>query len=370
MAREHSLKTLFSAEKVRNIPSSDLRHRLLFSRRTEGSEMRGCVNRLIGFAERQGVLNAEMLSRLRSNDYEQFKSAIYELSVGEFLSPVGKLKWRPPGRNSRVGEFEIAPPDHQPIFVEVKTIFESDDMKRQSRNWELIKEAAHSVVSSFRINVEFLELQCDVVPRRFRGWLRQVVRQLDSVRKTAEETTEQIFEDIDNQGNIVKVKVEFTKSPVKEQPTLCSWGSEISDIVDRAKEEINGALEQLPNTKPALVVLVPSVPFGIDELEMIAVMFSSPKLTYWTGVAVGAQEPTIHYDLQGIVQPSIRRRLSAVGVWHHKWTREPQGSLDIYHNPLGRTEISHHVLALPNVYQLIPKTKGTMEWTPNAPPSQ
>lgn len=369
MATEHSLKTLFPYERLKNIPSSDWRHRLLFSRRTEVGEMRGCVNRLISFAERQGVLNAEMLSRLGSDDYEQFKSAIYELAVAEFLSPVGKINWRPPGRNSRIGEFEIAPVDHQPIFVEVKTIFESDAMKRQNRNWELIKQVAHSIGSSSSVNVEFLVLQCAIVPRRFRRWLK---RELDSVMRTAEETTELIFEDADSQGNIVRVKVEFTRIPVKEQPTLCSmsWGSGKSDMVDRAKEVIDGALGQLPNTKPALVVLVPSVPFGIDELEMIAVMFSFPKLTFRTGVAIGAQEPTIHYDLQGVVQPSVRRRLSAVGVWHHKWTREPQGSLDIYHNPLRRREISHYVLTLPNVHQLIPKAKEIMEWTPNLPPSQ
>ena len=102
-------------------------------------------------------------------------------------------------------------------------------------------------------------------------------------------------------------------------------------------------------------------------------MFSLPKVTYqlYTEPATGERhkdsDSSIHYDLQGIVQKSIRKRLSAVGVWHHKWTKESFGALDIYHNPLAAKQIPYHVLEMPNVCQLVPKEIGTMEWMPSRP---
>ena len=184
-----------------------------------------------------------------------------------------------------------------------------------------------------------------------------------------EQRRELLFEDVVNEDDIIKVKVKFTKMWANEKPTLCSmtWGAENLELHERVKEVVDGALEQLPDTKPTLVVIVPSVAFGVDEFQMLAVMFSFPKVTYNIDTASSKQEPTVHYDLQGIVQQSIRTRLSAVGVWHHQWTKEPQGSLDIYHNPLRAKEISYHILKLPNVCQLIPEGEGTMEWMPNRP---
>ena len=73
------------------------------------ADLRGCVNRFLEFAEHQGILNAEMLARLGNKDYEQFRSAIHELAIGEFLSSIGNIDWHPPGRDSRVGEFRISP---------------------------------------------------------------------------------------------------------------------------------------------------------------------------------------------------------------------------------------------------------------------
>ncbi len=339
---------------------------MIFDKEPQLAEMRGCVNRLIGFAERQEILDIEMLARLGSEDSDQFRSAIHELAVAEFLSPVGDIEWHTPGRESRVGEFEIKPTNHEPIFVEVKTIFEGEDIKRQTRNWEQIKQITHDIASSFVVDLEFLELPCDMAGRRFRPWFTQQVRTLALEIKTVGQSRELIFKDVINAETIIRVKVTFTKMWDDEKPTLCSmsWGKENKELHERVKSVIDAALGQLPDTEPTLVVVAPAI-LGIDEFQMLAAMFSFPKVTI--GTAPSKQEPTVHYDLQGIVQQSIRKRLSAVGVWHQKWTKEPQGSLDIYHNPLRAREISYQIFELPSVYQLIPKVEGIMEWIPNRP---
>jgi len=371
------LSVLFHEDEMRNLSPSDWRHRMMLDTNPQTEEMRDCVKRLLDFAEKQGILDTEMLARLRNDDYDQFRSAIHELSVAEFLLPLGNINWRPRGRSSRVGEFEIAPVNYEPIFVEVKTIFESVEERRRGRNWNSLREVTHNILSPFCVNIEFLELPCDVIPRRFRPWFIQQIKILaDEIKKIGQQR-ELIFEDSTNDDSTIRIKVAFTKMWDDDKPTLCSmsWSSWSSmsdnekELYERVKEAIDGSLAQLPATTPNLVVVAPAIAFGIDEFQMLAAMFSFPKLTIYQGTTPTAtkREPTAHYDLQGLVQQSIRTRLSAVGVWHHKWTKEPQGSLDVYHNPLRAKEISHRVLELPSVYQLIPSGVGTMEWIPNRP---
>ena len=142
---------------------------------------RDCVNRLLDFAEDQGILDAEMLTRLGSEDHDQFRSAIHEIAVGEFLSSAGRIDWHPPGRASRIGELNFLPKGYEPIFVEVKTIFVSSEERRRDKNWDALRELAHSVSSPFHINAEITRLGCNIVPRHFRAWLQQQVASLKEV---------------------------------------------------------------------------------------------------------------------------------------------------------------------------------------------
>lgn len=352
-----------------NLPPSDWRQRIIFDKGVEVEGMRSCVNRLLNFAETQGILDAEMLARLGSENYDQFRSAIHELAVGEFLAQIGDIDWHPPGRDSRIGEFRIIPTGHEPIFVEVKTIFVSPDERRRIRNWDVIRGIAHNILSPFRVSVEFLKLEFDVVPRRLRPWLQRQVNRLTVELTQPHQEQELIFTDTSDDGRVAEVKVKFVRMQDENLPTTCNMFSGVFwvNLHERVIEVIDGALEQLPDNQPTLVVIASTGWVGLDEFEMIAAMLSLPKVTFAMGTAVSKQEPTVHYSLQGIVQESIRTRLSAVGVWHHKWTKAPQGALDVYHNPLGARQITYRVLELPNVCQLVPKGEGTMEWIPNRP---
>lgn len=364
------LSALFPEEEMRNLSPSDWRRRMFLNKEQRVKDMRGCVKRLLDFAEEQGILKTEMLARLGSEDYNQFRSAIHELAVGEFLSQIGDIDWHPPGRDSRIGEFRIMPTNHEPIFVEVKTIFVSPDERRRDRNWDILRNIAHNILSPFRINVEFLKLESDIVPRHFRPWLQRQINYLRGELTQPYQKRELIFTDTFEDGSVAEVKVEFMRWHDNDLPTACDLSSGMNQVNlhERVIEVIDGALDQLPDNQPTLVVIASTAWVGLDESEMIAAMFSLPKVMFTMGTAVSKQELTAHYDLQGIVQQSIRTRLSAVGVWHHKWTKDPQGALDIYHNPLGARQIPYHVLELRCVCQLVPKCEGTMEWIPNRPP--
>jgi len=334
-------------------------------------EMRACINRLLLFAENQNVLDKEMLKRLRYGDYNQFKSAIYELSIAEFLNNIGRINWHPKGRGLHIGEFDLAINNHATIFIEVKAIFESKDAERQDRNWETIRAITHSVSSPFVISVEFIELPNDINANHFRAWFVNQLKELTGKLKTPRKDRELVF--IDNK---VKIKVTFTRLWKEDNATLCSLdlGVHCDGTHERIIDTISRALKQVPNTQPTMVIIAPSIPFGIDETQVLTAMFSSPKITFpiYTNVVPEnvknvEENPSIHYDLEGIVQPRLRTRLSAVGIWHQEWTEQPGGSLHIYHNPLTAKAIDPHLLKVAGVYQLIPQNKGTMEWIPEKP---
>ncbi|MBN1693012.1 MAG: hypothetical protein JW845_05600 [Dehalococcoidales bacterium] len=365
---------IFPSETLVNLSTGDWR-RWMFCENVKAEDNRNCVNRLLEFAKNQGILDTEMLARLRNEDNDQFRSAIHELAICEFLSNLGDIDWHPLGRDSHIGEFRIVLKEYEPIFVEVKTIFTSLEERKRDNNWDILREISHGINSPFIICVEFIKLECDIVPRHFRPWLERKISYLKKELKKEGEQKELIFEDNTEDGSNVKVLVGFTRLSENDIPTGCDHISGgFSNLHERVIEVIDGALSQLPDNQPTLVVVASTEWVGLDESSMMAAMFSLPKVTYrlYTEPNTIKQQidtdSSIHYDLQGVVQKTIRKRLSTVGVWHHKWTKEPAGSLDIYHNPLAKKQIPYTVLEAPNIYQLIPKGKGTMEWVPNHPP--
>lgn len=368
-----SLDEMFLEKKLKDLSLSDWR-RWMFFESPRAGDIRGCVARLLEFAENQGILDAEMLARLKSEDYDQFRSATHELAIGEFLLSIGDIDWHPPGRDSHIGEFRLLPKSYEPIFIEVKTIFESTEERRRDKNWDTLREVVHKIPSPFMISVEFIKLECDVVPRHFRPWVERQITNLKMELTKEGQQKGLIFKDRAENGNKIEVAVEFTRLYDNDLPTRCDHTSGgFRNLHERVIKVIDGALNQLPDNQPTLVVIASTEWVGLDESSMMAAMFSLPKVTYrlYTEPATGKQQKdsdsSIHYNLQGVVQEVIRKRLSAVGVWHHKWAQAPSGSLDIYHNPLGARQIPYEVLELSNVCQLIPKGDGIMEWVPNRP---
>ena len=156
-----------------------------------------------------------------------------------------------------------------------------------------------------------------------------------------------------------------------ESDWRCSMFIGKNDEVQKRRDCIIRLLDFAEGQGILDVVIADTESVGLRESAMISAIFSRPKITYRlvTEPVISEQQEvsTIHYDLQGIVQKSIRTRLSAVSLWHHKWTREPSGALDIYHNPKAAKQIPYRVLEIPNVCQLVPKEMGIMEWTPSRP---
>jgi hypothetical protein len=367
------LDKTFPENKLKGLAPSDWR-RWMFLESPRTGDIRGCVARLLEFAENQGILDTEMLARLKSEYYDQFRSAIHELAIGEFLSSIGNIDWHPSGRDSHIGEFILLPKRYEPIFVEVKTIFESPEERRRDSNWDILREVAHQIPSPFMMNVEFIKLECDVVPRHFRPWVKRQINELKKELTKEGQQKEFIFKDKDENSNSIEVAIQFTRLYDKDLPTRCDHTSGgFRNLHERVIEVIDGALNQLPDNQPTMVVVASTEWVGLNVFSMMAAMFSLPKVTYqlYTEPATGERrkdsDSSIHYELQGVVQKAIRKRLSAVGVWHHKWTQAPSGLLDIYHNPLGARQILYKALEQTNVCQLIPKGEGIMEWVPNRP---
>ena len=214
-------------------------------------------------------------------------------------------------------------------------------------------------------------MPCDINSKHFRAWFIKQINELSVKIKTRRKDKEVIFED-----RKIRINARFTRLSDKDESTRCSldYGVHWDGTHERIIDTVSRALKQLPNTQPTLVIMVPAMPFGLDESQVLTAMFSFPKITFPIVTSVddeseklAKQDTGIHYDLEGIVQPSKRTRLSAIGIWHHQWTNKPCGSLHIYHNPLTAKSIDHRVLQVAGIYQLVPKNNGTMEWIPDRP---
>lgn len=363
------LAKLFPRDYIQTLPTSDWRHKMIIRSYTQKRELLGFIEQLLEFAEIQGILDKEMITRLTGRSYDDFRSAINEIAIAEFLLPVGSINWNPPGRDWHIGEFEIIPPLHDPIFVEVKTTFESIDVQMRKMNWQKLRDVAHQIHSPFVIFLEFMELPRDVVPNRFRAWLRRNVDILKGQITSLHQEQELIFEDHLGDELIIRIKLKFIKMRDEDLPTECSLfsGPERIETYESVKQVTDYALRQLPNTQPTLVVIADQTALGLDEFQMTAAMFSVPKVTFRRGTHIEEESSSVHYDLAGIVQHSIRTRISAVGVWHQQWTKKITRTLTIYHNPLAARPIAPELLRLEGITQLVPAGKGRMQWIPSTP---
>jgi len=311
-----------------------------------------------------------MVARLGSDDYTQFRSGIDEIAVGEFLAHIGEIDWRPAGRDSRVGEFNLIPNEGEPIFVEVKSIFASSEERKRDRNWDTLRQVAHETRSLYYITAEIKQLECEINPRHFRSWLTTSILNQDQIDNHQRQKV--TFNDKDSDGNITEVEVQFTKVADDLSPTGCGFISGgFVNLPERIREIIDGAIDQLPNTVPTLVVISDAESVGVDEFGIRIAMFSYPKIRYKIFSEphpnVQQDEPTLYHDLEGIVQKKTRTRLSAIGTWHLKWIPKMAGTLEIYHNPLTAKKIPRHVFEVPNVYQLIHEEPNIMRWVPELP---
>lgn len=90
----------------------------------EGAQIRReALDKYLELGFRHDVLDADLTSRLRSPDWDQFIQARNELlSAWYFESVLQKnLRFRPQGNGQSVGEFEVVVPENPAIFVEVKS---------------------------------------------------------------------------------------------------------------------------------------------------------------------------------------------------------------------------------------------------------
>jgi len=363
------LAKLFPRDYVQTLPTSDWRYKMIIRSYAQKRALLGFIEHLLDFAERQVILDKEMITRLTGRRYDDFRSAINEISIAEFLLPIGPINWNPPGRESHIGEFEIVPSLHDPIFVEVKTMFESKDARVQRKNWQKLCAISHQINSPFVIFLEFIELPCDVVPKHFRAWLSKTTDILKDQMTNLHQEQELIFEDPLGDGLTIRIKLKFIKMFDKDLPTECSLfsGPEKIETYERVKQVTDYALSQLPNTQPTLVIIADQTPLELDEFQMTAAMFSFPKITFRRGTQIEEESSSVYYDLTGIVQQSVRTRISAVGAWHQQWTKEMTRTLTIYHNPLSARPIAPQILKLEGIRQLVPAGNGRMQWTPSAP---
>lgn len=367
-------ETMFPLEILQALPNTDWRH-WMFLEGHKAGEIRACVDRLLKFAASQGVLNAEMSARLKSVSKVQFRSALHELAIAEFLSSMGRIEWHPAGRGARVGEFELTLPENQPIFVEVKTMFESPEEQREGRNWGAIREITHKIASPFIINIEFLHLEHDVVPKRFKPWLVSEIGLLKPLLTEIGASRDLVFKDKAADDSMLEISVSLVRCSENSLPTICNHSpGGFSDLHERVKTVVDGALDQLPDNQPTLVIIANTEGVGLDEHTMTAAMFSLPKIRYrqYTeppSIDEGNEEEAaeVYLTMQGIVQNGIRTRLSAVGLWHQYWKPEASGALDIYHNPRAAKPIPHEVLARADIYQWVRQGPDAMEWVPKRP---
>jgi hypothetical protein len=324
-------------------------YRILCDPNPRCEQWREEVDGLLATGARVGLLNREMMGKLRSGDDGQFLGAVSELETAKFFDDRGfPLTPRPRGRAGRTGDMQLglAPP----LFVEVKALLdrpaESVEQRLSSKLWKYARE----VELRFTVHLKIITPAADFRGRTFQHWLEALL-----LRGSGAEDTDAVYRD--KSGFEVAVKSRphnATASHVLCTQIRVGW----SQTKEYVKASIRASYQQLPEGhRPALVVLRPWLTEPVDQDDMVDALYGSAQVVLNTN--------TGHVDSgrvsDGVFRPGRNERLSAVGVLRDVGIQRDL-ALDVYHSELARHPLDWQLLHGPNIRHLLRIDRHELAW--------
>ncbi len=364
-----NLKRLFPLEFLTSISEESFLYRLLIVQRKEADVWRQHINNCLELAYRYNLVDADLEARLKKGDWETWEAAINELKVAKFIERlfgVGSLRWRPQGRERKVGEFEVILSDLDIIvFVEVKTILPRDLENLEQRVLDKLKHCIKRIPLPFVLSIELKNAGQteNFSERRLRRFL------VEELSKFSTEDTEKPYELPDYQDR-TELHLKIKAYPNSRRRTCllggCNFNVRWMNNAEYVKHSLSKAYEKLDNAdKCSVVVLCPSPNYVIDEHDMLNGLLGTLQYTvsWLSDGSVVDEGPSRKPD--GFFQPNRNHKLSAVGVYREIFAKkEIEGKLEIYHNPFRANSIpdSTFMNMKEGVRQLVKASNGEMKW--------
>jgi len=372
-----ALYYFFHPDYIELLPKESLLYRLLTEQRSEVAVWREYTNDCLELALRYELADADLVARLRKDDWESFTSTMNELRCAKLLEDIcgiNSLRWHPEGRRGKVGEFELTlKGSDAPIFIEVKTVFPryEDRLEGQIRSKLRSYTEKVPIPSFLSVTIKELGMAEDFSGRKFKNFLERELIKLDLTNTTVVKASRMKLPDYLDDSTGLHLEIAVTPvSPDKLQN--CHIGdlgfNELKPVEneDYIRHSLKKAYVQLPKgQRPCLVILCSETEFPIDEDDMLnallgtlAFRITRSKNGTYVRDAQSIRKP------DGFFQTKCNKKLSAVGLYRNRHRDERiKCTLEIYHNPFAVNPIDIKIFEDKGVRQLVKINETEMGWS-------
>jgi len=353
------------------LPEERFLHKHLCEQEPWARIWRQHINDCLELALRHDLADADLIARLQKGDWEAFSATINELRCAKFLEKLfgsGSLRWHPPGRKEKVGEFEVVLSNlDKPIFVEVKTIVPRELEKMEERVKDKLRQYAEQVDIPCFLDVTInkaggLE---DFSGSKFKKFLREElskvnIKDIEKFRKIPDYRDER-----------TGLYLEIGILPIPGEPRVQSCHIGIISGEARffenhvyIRHSLKKAERQLSKgEQPCLVLLCSSTEFSIEERDMLNALLGTLAVRFYRLSDGSASERKPFRQTDGFYQPRRNKNSSATGFYQENFTEKGiESKLEIYHNPWAASPLDHSIFEGKGVRQLIKIDEGCMEW--------
>jgi hypothetical protein len=362
-----ALEYFFPPDFVASLPEDSLLHRLLCEQRPESEIWRQHINDCLELALKYNLADADLVARLRKDDWDTFQAAINELKCAKFLEGLfgtNSLSWHPKGRKGKIGEFKIVLSNlDKPIFIEVKTVFPRAQEKLEEHiSKKLYRYAKQIPIPSILwVSIKQTGDSENFSGKMFKQFLIEELSKIN-IAEVKEPLKLPDYKD-DKTGLHIELKVR----PLRRLPQSCLIGGIMFEPrwgggKDYIRKSLRKAYEQRPEEKqPFLVILCSSTQFPIEEDDILNALLGTFCYPFYNNRTATEPEPFRKPD--GFYQPPHKHQLSATGLYQEKLTGAGvEGSLEIYHNPFAANPLNYYLFEGKGVRQLVKIDDKQMGW--------
>ena len=301
------------------------------------------MERLLLSGKESGLLDDETRGRLLGREIG-FCSARAELeAAGVFLERGFGIRPRPSGRNTRVGEFELV--GGTSIFVEVKALIDRPADRNEYRRTENLSTLTRTLAPRGSIlSLHVTEASRDFSAARYRRWYRE----------TFADRTSGTYQENGFGAEVAVLDPGGGLDP--SQPSVVKRFVGTNHNHDYIGSSLKRACKQLPNDRPAIIVLRSFLTMDFQDADMFWALFGP--------IAVRLSDRQTGRTGEGLFFQDISERVSGIGLLKARWDDSGlDHSLDVFHYHCALNPLSPALLQAPNIRQSIPSDHGQLEWS-------
>src|SRR4030042_1812241 len=141
---------------------------------------RNQLDQCLELAYRKDIVDNDLKARIKNPDVTVFESAFYELKVAKLIESKGnEIKFHPPGKDRSKLEYEAIGPQRS-CLIEVKTLFESEEEKREHETLVKLWETTSQITSGFVLTFVDYTTGRDFSKKDFQQWLSTILDEMQS----------------------------------------------------------------------------------------------------------------------------------------------------------------------------------------------